>query len=214
MADFRIERSLAAEGYRFIAGVDEVGRGALFGPVVAAAVILPAEFISGKAPRWLRKTNDSKLIPSRRRVELERFILAEAESVGVGFCTNIEIDEKNIYWASLEAMRRAVERMPRSPDFILVDGFELPGVSTTQRAVPQGDGKSYSIAAASIVAKVLRDRMMDRYDRMYSSYALGKNKGYGTRDHYKALDELGPTPFHRKSFKLQSERKLFDGHRR
>jgi len=214
VADFRIEKSLLDQGYRSIAGVDEVGRGALFGPVVAASVILPVEFITGKRPAWLRKTNDSKLLPAKTRVELERLILAEAVSVGIGFCTSLEIDRTNISWASLEAMRRAVQRMPATPDIILVDGFALPGLSTVQRAVPRGDAKSYTIAAASIVAKVLRDRMMDRYDRLYSGYFLGKNKGYGTKDHYNALEELGPTPFHRKSFKLQSEAKLFHTGRR
>ena len=209
MADFEVERSFFKQGYRLIAGVDEVGRGALFGPVVAAAVILPPEWFSGCRPDWFRRTNDSKLLTPAMRKELAKYIRAQAEAVGFGFAANLEIDQKNIYWASLEAMRRAVERLPRRPDAVLVDGFEIKNLPYVQKGITGGDKKSFSIAAASIVAKVLRDRMMARYDRIFAGYALARNKGYGTDEHYRALEARGPTPFHRKSFKLQAEKKLF-----
>ena len=209
MADFEIERSFFDQGYRLIAGVDEVGRGALFGPVVAAAVILPPEWFAGRRPDWLRRTKDSKLLTPATRKELAKYIRAQAKAVGVGFATNLEIDRKNIYWASLEAMRRAVERLPRRPDAVLVDGFEIKDLPYVQKGITGGDKKSFSIAAASIVAKVLRDRMMARYDRIYAGFALARNKGYGTEEHYRALEERGPTPFHRKSFKLRREPELF-----
>ena len=209
MADFEIEKSFLDRGCQFIAGVDEVGRGALFGPVVAVSVIFPPAWIAGKHPEWLPQTKDSKLVAPKKRGELAKCIRAGAESIGVGFSTNVEIDQNNIYWASLEAMRRAVERMPLRPDAVLVDGFEIRDFPYMQKAIRGGDKKSYSIAAASIVAKVLRDRMMERYDRIYAGYSLGKNKGYGTREHYRALEELGPTSFHRRTFRLQSDKKLF-----
>lgn len=220
MADFEIEKYFFDRGYRFIAGVDEVGRGALCGPVIAAAVVWPPSLIeefgdkkSGQqtvcGPRWFEQIKDSKLLTAKKRRELSRFILSEAESVGVGLCTNKEIDQKNIFWASLEAMRRAVERMPCRPEVVLVDGFELRGIPYVQQAIRGGDQKSYSIAAASIVAKVLRDRIMDLCDGIFSGYALGKNKGYGTREHFQALEKLGPASFHRKTFRLQLEKKLF-----
>jgi ribonuclease HII len=202
--DFEIEKRFLKQGYRFIAGVDEVGRGALCGPVVAVALVLPASLIQAPSPAWLRQTNDSKLLSPHKRRELVRFILAGAESVGVGLCSNVEVDQKNIYWASLEAMRRAVERMPLRPDVLLIDGFELKDVSYVQKGVRGGDRKSYSIAAASVVAKVLRDEMMARCDVIFSGYSLTKNKGYGTEEHYRALQKFGQTSFHRQSFHLKS----------
>jgi ribonuclease HII len=209
VANFEIEKSFFDRGYRLIAGVDEVGRGALFGPVVATAVILPSAWISGEGPLWLRQTNDSKLLSPKKRMELARFIRAQAVAVASGFSTSLEIDQQNIFRASLEAMKRAVARLPITPDFVLVDGFEIRDCPLAQKGIPGGDRKSYSIAAASIVAKVLRDRMMSQYDRRYRGYALGRNKGYGTEAHFRALEGLGPTPLHRKSFKLQAEKKLF-----
>ena len=209
MADFEIERTYFEKGRAYIAGVDEVGRGALCGPVVAVSVIFPPAWIAGTRPGWLKRTKDSKLLTPLQRRELARSILAEADSVGVGSCTNLEVDQKNIYWASLEAMRRAVAAMSRVPDLVLVDGFPLRDLPYPQEAIRQGDRKSATIAAASIVAKVLRDEIMVHCDRLAAGYGLGRNKGYGTKDHYRALDELGPTPFHRKSFKLRPERMLF-----
>ncbi len=203
MADFQIEKRIIKKGFRTIAGVDEVGRGAIFGPVVAAAVILPPVLTGPGLSGWTEEIDDSKVIPPPKRKRLAEAILANAVSVGVGSATNYEIDQKNIYWASLSAMRRAVESMPIAPDFILVDGFRLNDVNYRQRSVVQGDRKSISIAAASIVAKVLRDEMMIHLDKVYEGYALSKNKGYGTKEHYRALKEMGPTLFHRLTFNLR-----------
>jgi ribonuclease HII len=203
MADFRIEKSILGRGFRAIAGVDEAGRGALFGPVVSAAVILPDELIKKRLSGWVREVDDSKVIPPGKRLRLAKEILFHAVSVGVGLCSNFEIDEKNIYWASICAMRRAVENLSCEPDFLLVDGFGLNDVKYAQVCVPRGDKKSISIAAASIVAKVLRDEMMILLDKVYGGYLLSKNKGYGTEEHYRALRKKGPTPLHRFTFNLR-----------
>ncbi len=205
MADFRIEKRMMREGYRLIAGVDEVGRGALFGPVVAAAVILSEELIRRGLKGWIREIDDSKLISPPKRRKLAKVILANATSVGIGFATNFEIDQENIYWASMKAMRRAVENLSISPDFVLVDGFGLNNVNYPQKSIRKGDRKSITIAAASIVAKVLRDEMMMHMDHFFDGYFLSKNKGYGTKDHYHALKEKGATLFHRLSFNLRGE---------
>ncbi len=204
MADFQIEKRIIEKGFSAIAGVDEVGRGAIFGPVVAAAVILPPVLIGLGLSGWAEEIDDSKVISPPKRKRLAGAILANAVSVGIGLATNYEIDQKNIYWASLSAMRRAVENMPVAPDFILVDGFRLNDVNYPQRSIVQGDRKSISIAAASIVAKVLRDEMIIHLDKVYEGYALSKNKGYGTKEHYKALKETGPTLFHRLTFNLRN----------
>jgi len=203
MADFRIEKSILGRGFRAIAGVDEAGRGALFGPVVSAAVILPDELIRKRLSGWVREVDDSKVLPPGKRLRLAKEILFHAVSVGVGLCSNFEIDEKNIYWASICAMRRAVENLSCEPDFLLVDGFGLNDVKYAQVYVPRGDKKSISIAAASIVAKVLRDEMMILLDKVYGGYLLSKNKGYGTEEHYRALRKKGPTPLHRFTFNLR-----------
>jgi ribonuclease HII len=203
MADFQIEKRIIKKGFRAIAGVDEAGRGAIFGPVVAAAVMLPPVLIEPRLSGWVKEIDDSKVICPPKRKRLAGAILANAASVGVGSATNYEIDQKNIYWASLSAMRRAVENMPLAPDFILVDGFRLNDVNYPQRSIVQGDRKSISIAAASILAKVLRDEMMIHLDKVYEGYGLSRNKGYGTREHYRALKETGPTLLHRLTFNLR-----------
>lgn len=182
-----------------------MGRGALFGPVVAAAVIFPYRTIKGVLPGWLKEVNDSKLLTPLKRRRLARFILNNVEVLGIGMATNLEIDQANIYQASLTAMRRAVENIPITPDVLLVDGFILKDVNYFQIGIPQGDRKSISIAAASIVAKVLRDEMMILLNKVYGGYSLHKNKGYGTKEHFRALEELGPTPFHRLTFNLASK---------
>ena len=205
MADSQIEKRILRKGFKAIAGVDEVGRGALFGPVVAAAVILPDDIIKKYLPEWAKEIDDSKVLSPPKRKRVARAIVTNATSVGVGLATNFEIDQKNIYWASISAMKKAVENMSVTPDFILVDGFSLNDVNYPQLGISQGDKKSISIAAASIVAKVLRDEMMIRLDRIYEGYALSKNKGYGTREHYKALKEVGATYFHRQTFNLGKE---------
>lgn len=206
MADFRIEKRFLRKGFKFIAGVDEVGRGALFGPVVAAAVIIPASIMKRYLPAWLREVNDSKLLTPLKRKRLARLILIESEAVGIGLASNLEIDQRNIYQASLLAMKRAVESISILPEILLVDGFIIKDVNYFQIGIRQGDRKSLSIAAASIVAKVLRDDMMDLLDSVYGGYALARNKGYGTREHYRALEERGPTFFHRLTFNLRAKR--------
>ncbi|MFC4735586.1 ribonuclease HII [Bacillus daqingensis] len=185
----RYERDL--RDYCSIAGIDEVGRGPLAGGVTAAAVILPNE-------AYLPGLNDSKKIPKLKREQLFEDILACA-SVGVGSCTPKEIDTYNIYEASKIAMVRALERLPVQPDYLLIDAMELP-VSINQKNLTKGDTKSVSIAAASIVAKVTRDREMAELDRIYPGYGFQANAGYGTSEHLQALDRLGPTPYHRQSF--------------
>ena len=202
MAGFKIERDLLRKGCRAVAGLDEVGRGALFGPVVAAAVVLPSEWCLRRPPAWARKINDSKLLPPTKRMELGALLLSEAEALGIGMASSAEIDERNIYWASQMAMKRAVENLTGPVDFLLVDGFALKDVHYQQMGIPQGDRKCMSIAAASIVAKVFRDGLMDVFDAVYGGYGLARNKGYGTEEHFRCLKAKGPTGLHRMSFKL------------
>lgn len=204
MADFRIERQILRQQFKTVAGVDEAGRCALFGPVVAAAVVIPQLLIRKQVKGLLREVNDSKSLSCRKRKELACFILAEAEAVGIGFATSREIDQINIYWASWEAMKRAVESLAVKPDYLLIDGFKnlRGGFHCPQLCLAGGDRKSISIAAASIVAKVVRDEMMVLFEGFYSGYRLARNKGYGTREHYRALQERGPTPLHRLTFNL------------
>lgn len=203
MPDFQFERKACTQGYRNIAGLDEVGRGALFGPVVAAAVMFSQEQIESRICGWLDEVDDSKKISPRKRKYLCRQILICADSVGWGVVSNQEIDKNNIHWASLEAMRKAITNMPQSPDFLLVDGFKLNNVNYPQEQILQGDQKSTSIAAASIVAKVLRDEMIIHLDRIFEGYGLAKNKGYGTKTHFAALKDWGPSVCHRLSFNLR-----------
>lgn len=206
MPNFRIEREILNRGFKAVAGLDEVGRGALFGPVVAAAVVLPVAMIRRKKSGWLGEIKDSKQLSPTKRRELAKLIVANAETIGVGLASHAEVDLNNVYWASLEAMKRAFASMPRIPDFLLVDGFNLNDVNYPQMRVPKGDQKSISIAAASIVAKVFRDEMIVRLDPLFSGYSLSKNKGYGTKEHFKAIHDLGPTAFHRRSFNLEGRR--------
>ena len=177
----------------FIAGVDEVGRGPLAGPVVAAAVILPDDHeISG--------LNDSKKLSEKRRESMDEVIRTEAVSFGIGLVGQERIDEINILQATYEAMRLAVEQLFPAPDMILVDAVTIPGIEIRQLPIIKGDAKSATIAAASIIAKVYRDHLMTEYDRLYPQYGFARNKGYGTKEHINALKEFGPTPLHRKSF--------------
>ena len=204
MADLRIERALIGKGFKRVAGLDEVGRGALFGPVVAAAVIFPVDLINqtGKFD-WLDEVDDSKRLSAVKRERLSKKILFFASSAGIGLATHKEIDHKNIAWASQEAMRRALTSMTKNPDFLLVDGFLLNNVNYSQKKVVQGDRKSITIAAASIIAKVFRDEMLNHFDAVFEGYNLSKNKGYGTKEHYQALEKMGPSIFHRHSFNLR-----------
>lgn len=177
----------------FIAGVDEVGRGPLAGPVVAAAVILPSDYeITG--------LNDSKKLSEKRREAMDEIIRREAVSFGIGLIGQDRIDEINILQATYEAMRLALEQLSPAPDMILADAVTIPGIETRQLPIIKGDAKSASIAAASIIAKVYRDHLMIEYDSLYPEYGFARNKGYGTKEHINALKEFGPTPLHRKSF--------------
>jgi len=205
MASFKIERKILGKKREAIAGVDEAGRGALFGPVIAAAVILPRRLIERPVRGWLKEVDDSKSLSPSKRQKLAAIILAEAQAVGLGSATNWEIDQLNIYWASFEAMKRAVENLAVQPDYLLIDGFKhcRSGFPCPQLGVPGGDRRSISIAAASIIAKVVRDELMTIFDHYYGGYHLAKNKGYGTREHYQALREKGPTPLHRQSYNLE-----------
>jgi ribonuclease HII len=209
VADFAIERRQLALGRRIIAGVDEAGRGALCGPVVAVAVIFPLAYLKGRGPLWVRTADDSKRLTPHRRAALAPRIVAEAEAVGLGLATQGEIDRLNIFRASHLAMRRAVETLTVVPEIVLVDGPALRDFPYPQIAIPQGDRTSTSIAAASIVAKVVRDEILIFSEELFPGYGFRRHKGYGTRAHYEALEARGPTPFHRRSFKLQYEKSLF-----
>lgn len=177
---------------QLVAGVDEVGRGPLAGPVVTAAVILPEDFD-------LIEVNDSKKLSPQKRKALFPKILEKAVSVSVGLANNDLIDEINIYEADRVAMAHAVEGLRVQPDALLVDAMNVP-VDLPQTSLIKGDSKSNSIAAASIVAKVFRDNLMDAYGEKYPQYNFSHNAGYGTKDHIEALKKYGPTPIHRKSF--------------
>ena len=177
----------------FICGIDEVGRGPLAGPVVAGAVILPKNC-------EILYINDSKKLSAAKREELYDVIMEQAIAVGLGQSSPQRIDEINILQATYEAMREAINNLGVMPDILLNDAVTIPQVDILQVPIIKGDAKSISIGAASIVAKVTRDRMMVDYDREYPGYAFAENKGYGSAAHIAALKELGPTPIHRHSF--------------
>jgi ribonuclease HII len=204
MPDFSIERVYLDRGLERIAGLDEAGRGSLFGPVVAAAIILPPSWMRGSSPEWLAGVDDSKRLSPAKREALARWLLQEALAVGVGLASSREVDRLNVHRASLTAMKRAAAGLGAAPDVLLVDGFALKDVHYLQERVKQGDQRSVSIAAASIVAKVLRDRMMVSLDGLFEGWGLARHKGYGTREHFLALDKSGVTPLHRQSFNLRS----------
>jgi ribonuclease HII len=189
-----LEAQAARRGYRQIAGVDEAGRGPLAGPVVAAAVILPDGLI-------LPGVNDSKKLTAAMRDELFEVISSEALCVGVGFGDHELVDRINILQATLSAMRDAVLGLSRKPDFLLIDGISSIKMNIPQLTVKKGDSLSLSIAAASIIAKVTRDRLMVQYDAIYPGYGFAGHKGYGAASHLAAIAKLGPSPIHRKSFR-------------
>jgi ribonuclease HII len=205
LASFEVERQILERGCSRIAGVDEAGRGALFGPVVAAAVVLPGCWINAPVEGWLKEVNDSKLLAPAKRKDLAGRIVSAAEAIGIGVATSREIDRQNIYWASLEAMKRAVDNLPLKPDFLLIDGFKSrkEGFACPQLGITGGDRRCLSIAAASIMAKVVRDDMIVLLEGAFEGYHLAKNKGYGTREHYWALRKRGPSALHRLSFNLR-----------
>jgi ribonuclease HII len=187
-----LERELRARGFSAVAGVDEVGRGALFGPVMAAAVILSPE-------RPIRGLNDSKLLEAERREVLAARIRERAVAWAVAAVDAATIDSINIYQASRLAMRLAVERLRPPPDFLLVDAVSLD-LALPQRALIKGDARCHAIAAASIVAKVSRDACMRAWDEVFPEYGLAAHKGYSTPEHCRAIREHGPSPLHRLSF--------------
>ncbi len=190
------ENGLNSRGYRLIAGVDEVGRGALAGPVVAAAVILPQ---SPDFP-WLKSVRDSKEIPSAKRQSLFSLITQEAVSIGVGVIDHQIIDSVGILKATRLAMCQAVEQLTCLPDFLLIDFLTLPQLKISQKPIIRGDKLCLSIACASIVAKVTRDRIMIELDQLHSGYGFAKHKGYGTKQHLTCLRQHGPSPIHRRYF--------------
>lgn len=196
MPDFSLERPHWSNGHRHIAGLDEAGRGCLAGPVVAAAVILsPGTGIDG--------LNDSKKLSAARRDALFAEIQTHAVAIGVGLCSPGEIDALNILWAAMEAMRRAAAACNPAPDFLLIDGNRcFPDPAWPVETVVKGDQRSLSIAAASIIAKVTRDRLMEMLHEEYPAYGWNGNAGYPTPAHYDALHTHGPTPYHRRSFRL------------
>ncbi len=188
---FAYERAYADHAY--ICGIDEVGRGPLAGPVVAAAVVLPKDCD-------ILYINDSKKLSEKKREMLYEEIMAKAVAVGIGMASPERIDEINILQATYEAMREAISGLSVKPDILLNDAVRIPEVDIEQVSIIKGDAKSASIGAASIIAKVTRDRMMVEYDSFFPEYGFAANKGYGTAVHIAALKEMGPTPIHRRSF--------------
>ena len=190
---WQIESSFREKGFGTICGIDEAGRGPLAGPVCAAAVILPHGLeLSG--------LNDSKKLTDKKRSELYEQIISSAIAYGIACADEKEIDQINILQATFRAMERAVSRLDVQPDLVLVDGNRLPQLDVEAHAIIKGDSLSASIAAASILAKVTRDRFMEQQDQLYPAYGFAVHKGYGTRRHYEALTELGPCPIHRMTF--------------
>lgn len=188
-----IEESLYEKGYKLVCGVDEAGRGPLCGPVVAAAVILkPRQMIDG--------VNDSKKISEKKREKLYEDIMANALAVGVGMSDVDVIEEVNILNATKLAMKQAISNLKIQPEYVLIDGNQMIDITMDAETVVSGDAKSESIAAASIIAKVTRDRMLLEWDKEYPEYGFAKHKGYGTKAHIEAIGKYGLTPLHRKSF--------------
>lgn len=195
------ERKLWSEGYQSICGIDEVGRGPLAGPVVTAAVVLPKDFD-------VRGIKDSKQLSEKKREKLFDEINEKALAVGIGMEDNMVIDEINILNATKSAMKKALayaDRILKSKglnpiDYVIIDAVKLDGLNCPQLPLIKGDQKSISVAAASIIAKVTRDRLMVEYDKEYPDYKFASNKGYGTKDHYAGIEKAGITPIHRRSF--------------
>ena len=191
--DLRYERRLWQRGIESVAGLDEAGVGPMAGPVVAAAVIFPPE-------TFIRGVHDSKQLPPETRERLYPEIFGHARTIGVGIAEPDEIDRLNIYWATMLASERAIAALCLAPQHVLVDGKRIPRLAFEQTHIVGGDRKSFCIAAASIVAKVTRDRIMREHDERYPGYGFGQHKGYCTADHFDALRRLGPSPIHRRSF--------------
>ena len=203
---FELERRFYAQGFDMVAGIDEAGRGPLAGPVVAGAVIFPTSLFSSSLHNgnhdhsWLDMVDDSKALSHRQRMEALEHIREHSVSLGVGLATAQEIDAHGIVPATRKAMRRALEGLDVSPSHLLIDHVQLNGLGIPFYSLPHGDSISYSIAAASILAKVTRDGMMSEAEAMYPGYGFASHKGYGTVEHRRRLSELGPCPIHRRTF--------------
>lgn len=191
------EKQYEKKGY--VCGVDEVGRGPLAGPVVAGAVILPKDC-------RILYINDSKKLSGKKREELYQVIMEQALAVGIGMVSPARIDEINILQATYEAMRQAIQNLSLTPDILLNDAVTIPQVSIPQVPIIKGDAKSISIGAASIIAKVTRDRLMVEYDKIMPEYGFARNKGYGSGEHIQAIQTYGPSPIHRQTFIKNIER--------
>ncbi len=191
------EKQYEKTGY--VCGVDEVGRGPLAGPVVAGAVILPKDC-------RILYINDSKKLSGKKREELYEVIMEQALAVGIGMVSPARIDEINILQATYEAMRQAIQNLSLTPDILLNDAVTIPQVSIPQVPIIKGDAKSISIGAASIIAKVTRDRLMVEYDKIMPEYGFARNKGYGSGEHIQAIQTFGPSPIHRQTFIKNIER--------
>ena len=204
-ADLRYERKFWKEGIHAVAGVDEAGVGPMAGPVVAAAVLFAPEI-------FIKGVHDSKQVAPEKREQLYPQIMERAITVGVGSSGIDEIDSLNIYWATMLAFKRALAALTHTPAHVLVDGRNIPGLKLPQTRIVGGDRKSFCIAAASIIAKVTRDRLMLEFDRLYPGYGFAEHKGYCTPGHLRIVGERGPSPIHRRSFSpvaIASQLKLF-----
>ncbi len=194
MPDYEYENKAVKNGYKFVCGVDEAGRGPLAGPVCAAAVILPKNL-------EIEGLNDSKKLTEKKREELFSIIKEKAVDYSIAFASVEEIETFNILEATFIAMNRAINGLKISSDYALIDGNKIPkGIKIDAEYIIKGDSKSMSVAAASILAKVTRDRLMLQYDKEYPQYSFNKHKGYGTKLHYEAIKEFGESPIHRSSF--------------
>lgn len=200
MIDFELteEKKIFSQGYEIIGALDEAGRGPLAGPVVAACVIINANFSINNE---LAEVNDSKKLTAGKRELLFDLIKKHFIEVGVGICDHQTIDRINILQATFLAMKKAISSIKIKPDFLIIDGsIKIPNCSTPQQTFVKGDGRVFAIAAASIIAKVTRDRLMLDFDKLYPNYGFIKHKGYGTKDHLAKLKQYGPCPIHRLSF--------------
>lgn len=200
MLNLAKEENIFKKGYKIIGAIDEAGRGPLAGPVVAACVIVTEEILKQNAGLLPRSVGDSKKLTAKKREELFP-IIKEIFLVGVGICDHETIDRLNIFKATFLAMKKALGALKKKPDFIILDGkFSIPNLSIEQEAIIDGDAKIFSIAAASIIAKVTRDRLMRELHEKYPDYGFDKHKGYGTKLHKERLKKFGPCAIHRKSF--------------
>ena len=194
---FAEEKRLEAQGYQLIAGIDEAGRGALAGPVVATAIILPCHIDTP----WLNQVRDSKQLKPAKRELLFHHIHEIAISIGIGVASHEVIDSQGIIKATRLAMKLAIDQLSPPPQSLLIDYMLLPEVPLPQKGIKNGDRLCFSIACASIIAKVARDQLMTEFDRVYPGYGLAQHKGYGTKEHISCLHRLGPSSIHRQSFK-------------